>query len=189
MHRMTPLALHLWELMCHSRQFQASNIRFTVMSVKISLRPAPTTLPGHESHPHPINPFLPMHMGLHPNFLSHILQPFPNNASNNNNTANNWNDLPSSTNLHPHHYPATPRSSRHRPDTDSKSLEHHLDSALDILIQTSGILADGVTPRARNALKAINALVSMETPTYDPPPRFIFVRKVAKWLQIPRCPK
>ena len=26
--------------------------------------------------PHPINSFLPMHMGLHPNFLSHLLQPF-----------------------------------------------------------------------------------------------------------------
>lgn len=157
------------------------------MSVKISVHPALTTLPGPESQPHPINPFLPMHMGLHPNFLSHILQPFPNDASN----GNNWNDLASPTNLHPHHYPPTPSSSRHRSDDNSKSLEHHLNSALEILIQTSGILADGVTPKARNTLKAINSLVSIETPTYDPPPqaRFISVRKVAKWLQIPRSPK
>ena len=143
-------------------------------------------------------------MGLHPNLLSHILQPFPNDATNNNiNTANDWNnnDLPSSssTNLHhysPHHrhhnYPSTSNHAPHHrlEDINSNSLEHHLDSALAILIQTSGILADGVTPQARNALKAINSLVSMETPSYDdPPPPFKSVRKVVKWLQIPRSPK
>lgn len=142
-------------------------------------------------------------MDLRQNFLSNILQSFPDDVSNNN-TANNPNDLPSSTNLHPHHYPDTPNSSQHHPDTNlnSKSLEHHLGSALTILIQTSGVLADGVTPQAVNILKAINALVfvpsmeapaydlpSMETPTYDPPPRFKSVRRVAKWLQIPRSPK
>ena len=148
--------------------------------VKTLLQPAPTALPGHESQPHPINPLFPMHAGFHANFLSHILQPFPDHdAQNNNNTANNWNNLPSSTNLHPHHYPATPSSSRHRPDTDLKSLEHHLDSALEILrvIQTSCILTDGITPQARNTLKAINALAF---------PRFKCVKKMAKWLQIPR---
>jgi hypothetical protein len=119
-------------------------------------------------------------MGLPPNFLSHILQPFSDDAPKNN-TAN---DLPSSTNLSLHQYPAT----QDHTDTHPKSLEHHLDSALAILIQTSGILADGVTPQARNTLKAINALACMETPTYNPLP-FNPVRKVAKWLQIPRCPK
>ena len=135
-------------------------------------------------------------MALRPNSLSRSnLQPFPDDAKNKN-TPNNGNDLlsGSSTNVHPHHYPATPNSSRHRPDTNSKSLEHHLDSALEILIQSSGILADasdGVTPQVRNTLRAINALVSksMETPIYDPPPRFISVKKVAKWLQIPRSPR
>ena len=129
-------------------------------------------------------------MGLRPNFLSHILQLFPDDDDpNNSTTADDWNDLLSSTNLHSH--PATPNSSRHHPDstiTNSKSLEHHLDSALSILIQTSGILADGVTPQARNTLKAINALVSMETPSYDPP-SFKYVGRVVKWLQIPRSPK
>ena len=152
--------------------------------MKIFVQPAPTTLSGPESlsQPHPItsNPFLRIHtMGHHPS----------------NNTANSWIDLPSSTNLHPHHYPATLNSSRHRTDTNLQSLEHHLNSALIILIQTSGILADDVTPQARNTLKAINALISMETvtktPTYDPlpPSRFKSVRKIAKWMQIPRSPK
>ena len=127
-----------------------------------------------------------MHIGLHPNFLSHILQPFPDDSPNNN-TSNDRNDLPSSANLNLHQYPPIPTSSQHQPDTISKSLEHHLDSALTILIQTSGIV-DGVTPQARNTLKAINALASMEAPTYDPLP-FKSVRKVARWLQIPRCPK
>ena len=141
--------------------------------VKISVPPAPATFPGPESQPRPTNPFLQIHMGLHPN----------------NNTASSWNDLSPSTNLHPH-YPVTPNSSPHSscPDTNSKPLEHHLNSALAILIQTSGILADAsdVTPQARNTLKAINALVSMETPRR---PRFKSVRKLAKWLQIPRSPK
>lgn len=128
-------------------------------------------------------------MGLHPNLLSHILQPFPDGAPNNN-KANNWNGSPSSTNLQPHKHPTTLNASQHRLDTNSNSLEHHLDSALAILIQTSGISSDDVTPKARNALRAINALASMETPTYDPRP-YKSVRKVAlpKWLQIPRTPK
>jgi len=114
----------------------------------------------------------PMDIGLHLYLLPHIPQPF--------NAANNCSGLPTLTYL-PHHNPATPNPSRHRPDTNSKSLEHHLDSALAILIQTSGILADDVTPQARNTLKAINALASsMKTPTYDPLP-FEPVRKVAKW--------
>ena len=155
---------------------------------KVSTR-APTTLPGHdsESHPHPINPFLPIQMSLRPNSLSHILQPFPDHDdAPHHNTENNWNDfkLPSSTNLHAHHYPVTTNSSRHRPDTDSKSLEHHLDSSLKILtgIQSSGILADGITPQARDTLKAINALVFKKTL-----PHFKFVKNVVKpdWLQIP----
>ena len=89
--------------------------------------------------PHPINSFLPMHMGLHPNFLSHLLQPFSADSPNNN-KANDWNNLPSSTNRNPHQYPATPKSSHHRPDTitNLKSLEHHLGSALAILIHISG---------------------------------------------------
>ena len=153
--------------------------------VKISVQPAPTTSPGPKPQPHPIDPFLQMHMDLHQRILSHVLQPFPDDAQNKN-TANSWNDLPSLTNLHPH-YPATPNSTRHRPDTNSKSLEHHLNSALEILIQTTGILADGVTPQAQNTLKAINALVS--TPTHDPPPRLRPVRKVVKWLRILRFPK
>ena len=150
--------------------------------VKTLLQPAPTTLSGLEPQPHLINPFLPMHMGFHPNFLSHIPQPFSDDAPINNNMANNWNNLPSSTNFHPHHYPPTPNSSRHRPDTDLKLLEHHLDSALEILrvIQTSGISTDGITPQARNTLKAINALAL---------PRFKCIKKVAKWLQFPRSPK
>ena len=163
--------------------------------MKITVQPAPTTLPasGPESHSNPINPFLPIHMGLHPNFLS-ILQPFPDGAVINN-MANDRNDLPSSTNLHPHHNPATPNSSRHRrPDTNSESLEHHLDSALAILIQTSGILGDGdddhgVTPQTRNTLKAINALIPVETTTYPPPFKSVGKRKMVKWLQIPRSLK
>ena len=155
--------------------------------VLVTVQPAPTTLHGFETQPHPMNPFLPIHMGLHPNFLSHILQPFPDDAPNKN-TANDRNDLPSSTNLKPHQYSAAPDSLQRHPDTISKSLEHHLDSALAILIQTSGTSADGVTLQARNTLKAINALVSMETPIYDPPPSK-FVKKAVKWLQIPRSPK
>jgi hypothetical protein len=95
------------------------------------------------------------------------VQPAPTNLPGSKfqrNMANNWNEL---TNLHPHHYPATPNSSRH---TNSKLLENHLDSALAILIQTSGISAGGVTPQARNTLVAINELVSMETASYDPTP-------------------
>ena len=109
-------------------------------------------------------------MGLDPNFLSHILPPFPDDSEFPiNNTVNDW--IGSSKNLHPlsHNYPATLNSSllrhMHHPDTNSKSLEHHLDSALAILIQTSGTppLAEGVSLQARNTLKAINALVSMES--------------------------
>ena len=143
-------------------------------------------LHGIETQPYPINPFLPMRMGLHPNFLSHILQPFPDDALDNN-TANDRNELPSSTNLNPHQYSVAPDSSQHQPDATSNSLEYHLHSALAILLQTSGTLADGVTPQARNTLKAINALVSTETPTRDPP--FKVSRKAFKWLQIPRSPK
>ena len=158
---------------------------FTV--VLVTVQPAPTAL--HYTKSQPI-PFLPMHMGLNPNFLSHIFKkktPFPDDSPNNN-KANDRNDLPSSTNFNPHQYPATPNSSQHYSDTNSKSLQHHLDSALKILIQTSGTSADGVTPQVRNTLKAINALVSMETQTYNPPP-FKSFRKVTKWLQIPRSPK
>ena len=157
----------------------------------MTVQPAPTALHGPETQPHPINSFLPMHMGLPPNFLSHILQPFPDDDASNNSMANDQIGLHSSRNINLHPYPATPDSSRHHhhPDTISKSLEHHLGSALEILIQTSGILADGVSPQARNTLRAINTLVSMETPpTYDPPP-LKSVRKVVKWLQISRSPK
>ena len=123
-----------------------------------------------------------MHMGLHPNFLSHILQPFSADSLNNNIT-NDWNDLPSLTDLNPHQYPpVTPNLSQHHLDTDSKSLEHHLNSALAILLQTTGILADGITPQARNTLKAINVLVSIETPTHNPLP-FKSVKEVVKWLR------
>ena len=142
---------------------------------------------GIETQPHPINPFLPMRMSLHSNYLSPILQPLPDDALNKN-AASDGSELLSSTNFNPHQYPAAPDSSQHHPDTISKSLEHHLKSALVILIQTSGILADGVTPQARNTLKAINALVSTETPTYDPLP-FKVARKAVKWLQTLRSPR
>ena len=59
---------------------------------------------------------------------------------------------------------------QHRPGTNLKSLEHYLDFALAILIQTNGILAHVVIPQARKTLKAINVLVFIETPTYDPLP-------------------
>jgi hypothetical protein len=103
--------------------------------------------------------------------------PGPNLKSQRNMANNNWDDL--TNDLRSHHYPATPNSSRRSLNTDSELLEHHLESALSILIQTSGILADGVTPQARNTLIAINAVISMEIPSYNPSP-FKSVRKVIK---------
>ena len=137
---------------------------------------APMTLPGPAFQPFPINPFLPTHMGLPPNFLSHILQPraFPGNVQNippNNYFTDDWSSPSSQTIPHPCHYraesPLTPNSSRDILDSDSKLLEHHLHSALAIIVSASGILSSTelVTPRAHNTLKALNALLPMETPS------------------------
>ena len=126
-------------------------IWFTV--VLVTIRPAPIALHGPETQPHPINPCLPMHMGLPPKFLWHILQPFPDD------------------------------------DVSNANSEHHLDSALAILIQTSGILADGVCPQARDTLGSINALgfYGDTTDLWSTPYQSAW--KVVKWLQISRSPK
>ena len=161
---------------------------------------ASTTLSGPDFQPSPINPFP---MGLSPNFLSRILQPFAggiHNAPQNNDTSSEWNDLSSQRNLHPSQYPAEPplatSSSRDPLDTDMKRLEHHLDSALAsaLTIHASGISSSDeiLSPRAHRSLKALNALVSVEMPissqrltSNDRPTRFNSVKKVARWLQIP----
>ncbi|KAF8814552.1 hypothetical protein BYT27DRAFT_7205991, partial [Phlegmacium glaucopus] len=70
--------------------------------------PAPATLPGPEFQPFPVNPFLPIHMGLHPSlFLPPILPPLPGaaqNASPNNITVDKWNDTFSQPKPPPHHH-------------------------------------------------------------------------------------
>ncbi|KAF8814547.1 hypothetical protein BYT27DRAFT_6964533 [Phlegmacium glaucopus] len=172
--------------------------------------PAPTTLPGPEFQPFQpflVNPFL--NMGLHPSlFLPHILPPLPGaaqNASPNNIMVNKWSDTFSQPNLPPHHHPESPTAtdlSPDPPDTNSKRLEYYLDSALvtALIIQTSGISSsvDILSPRAYNTLKALNALVSVETPLFcprtvasDPPTRFKSVRKATRWLRTwnPQAPK
>ena len=162
---------------------------------------ATTTLPGPEFRPFPVNPFLPMHMGLHPSFLlPPNLEPLPStiqNTSPNNITVNPWH------NTDPQHHPAesspgpASNSSRYPLDTNSKRLEYHLESALAtaLTIQTSGMSssADILSPRAHNTLKALNALVSMEIPIFgprtvanDPPARFKYLKKVTKRLRIPQ---
>lgn len=153
-----------------------------------SMMPAPTTLPGTAFQQLPINPLLPMHMGLYPNFLSHI-QPFPSDLQDAppNITANTWTDL--QPNRHPSHYlPKSSLATNSSPDANSKCLqvEHHLDAALAaaLSIDTSRSSAEILTPRAQNTLKAFNALVSMETPVSSPRTT-ASRRRVAKWLQIP----
>ena len=163
-----------------------------------------TTLPGPEFQPLPVNPFLPMHMGLHPSLLlPPNLERLPGtiqNASLNNVTVKPWHDMNSQH--HPAESPPSSNSSQYPLDTNSERLEHleHLlDSALAtaLSIQTSGVSnsADILSPRAHNTLKALNALVSVEMPVFcprtvenDPPARFKFVKKVTKWLRIPQSP-
>ena len=143
-----------------------------------------TTLPGSEFQPYPvINPFLPMHIGLHPSLLQPPNpEPLPGtiqNASPNNVTVNPCRD----TDLQ--HYPAeSPPASNPLENTNSKRLEYLLDSALAtaLTIQTSGISssADILSPRAYNTLKALNALVSVEMPVSGS--RTDSPRYVTKWL-------
>lgn len=160
---------------------------------------ATSTLPGPEFQPFPVNPFLPMRMGLHPSLLlPPNLEPFPGtiqNAFPNNITVNSWSDTD------PQHPPTeSPPASNPSLDTNSKRLEYHLESALAtaLTIQTSGISnsANILSPRAHNTLKALNALVSVEMPVSSPravandsPARLKFVKKVTKWLRIPQSPK
>jgi hypothetical protein len=138
-------------------------------------------------------------MGVHPSFLlPPNLEPLPGtilNASSSNITVNPWRDTD------PHHHPAeSPPAGNLSLDTNSKRLEYHLESALAtaLAIQTSGISssADILSPRAHNTLKALNALVSVETPVSgsrivanDPPARSNYVKKVTKWLRIPQSLK
>ena len=159
-----------------------------------------TATPGPEFQPFPVNPFLPMHMGLHPSlFLPPNIKPFPGiqNASPNNITLNPWHDT--NPQHQPTESPPVSNSSHYPPDTNSKRLEYHLDSALAtaLAIQISGISssADILSPRAHNTLKALNALVSVEMPVSgpstlasDPPARFKFVKKVTELLRIPQSP-
>jgi hypothetical protein len=86
---------------------------------------------------------------------------------------------------------------------NSKLLEYHLESALAtaLTIQTSGVSksTDILSPRARNTLKALHALVSMEMPVSgpktiasasDPPAPFNNVTKnLIKWLGFSQSPK
>ena len=157
---------------------------------------ATSTLPGPKFQPFPVNPFLPMHMGLHPRFLlPPNLEPLPGtiqDASPSNITINPWRD----TDSDPQHPPVeSPPARNSTLDTDSKCLEYLLESALAtaLTIQTSGISSSAniLSPRAHNTLKALNALVSVDIPVSasktvanDPPPRFKFVKKVTKWLRI-----
>lgn len=156
---------------------------------------ATSTLPSPEFQPFPVNPFLPIHMGLHPSFLlPPNLEPLSGtiqNASPTNITVNPWCDTD------PQHHPVESPPARNSPlDTNSKRLEYLLESALAtaLTIQISGITSSAniLSPRAHNTLKALNALVSVETPVSDsetvandPPSRFKFVKKVTKWLRIP----
>ena len=168
---------------------------------------ATTTLPGPEFQPFPVNPFLPMHMGLHPSFLlPPNLEPPPEtiqNKSPNNITVNPWH------NTDPQHHPAESPStsnnaSRYSLDTTNnlKRLEYHLESALAtaLAIQTSEISSSSsagiLSPRAHNTLKALNALVSVEMPVSDPrtvakipSARFKYAKKVTKWLRFPQSSK
>ena len=113
--------------------------------------------------PFPTNPFPSTHMGLPANFLSRIQQPFPVNSQNilpNTYTTDDWSISGSSsqTTLHPCHYPAEYRDIL---DSDSKRLEHHLQSALEIAVKVSRMssLAEILTPQAHTKLKALNILV------------------------------
>ena len=150
---------------------------------------ATTILPGPEFQGFPVNPFLPMHMGLYPSFL-----PLPNleplHGTIQNASPNNIITVNPSRDTDPQHHPAesppASNSSQYPLDANSKLLEYYLECALATVlsIQTSGISgsADILSPRARNTLKALNALVSVETPVSgqrtianDPPARFKYV--------------
>ena len=183
------LTLHLW---C-----QASGLWFHPVLFREGnfIHLAITTLPGPDFQPLPVNPFLPMHMGLHPSSLRlPNFEPLPGNiqnASSNNITVNPWRDA--DPQHHSAEFPPASNSSRYPLDNISKRLEYHLDSALQaaLTIQTSEI-----SPRAHNTLKALNALVSVDMPVSgprtvasDPPARFKFVKKMTKWLRIPQSPK
>ena len=155
---------------------------------------ATTALPGPEFQPFPVNPFLPMHMGLHPSFLlPPNLEPLPgtienpsqNNVSLNNVMANPWRDTDS--HHRPVEFPPDSNSSRYPLDTNSKRLEYHLESALATALT---IQISGISPRAHNTLKALNSLVSVEvtvsgprTVANDQPVRFKYLKKVIKWLR------
>jgi len=145
---------------------------------------APSEPPKTPPEPRRNNPFLTLPPSNH-NTLNH-------------NTANNW-KVSSQTNLHPRHYPPEypiPTDlSQDSPDINPKCLEHLLESALAIalVMQTSGISnsAEILTTRAQNTLKALNALVSVESPvsstgtgttTGDSSTR----NKVTKWLRLPQ---
>ena len=155
---------------------------------------ATTALPGPELQPFLVNPFLPMHMGLHPSFLPHNLEPLPGtvqNASLNNIMVNPWHDT--DPQYHPDEYPPASNSLQNPLDTNSKRLEYLLNSTLAtaLTIQTSGIsiLGDILSPRAQNTLKVLNALVSVEMPVSGPrtivnnsPAHFKYVKKVTHWL-------
>jgi hypothetical protein len=141
--------------------------------------PAPSEPPNTLLEPRRNNPFLTL--------------PPPND-----NNANNR-KFSSQTNLHPRHYPPEypiPTDlSQDSPDINPKCLEHLLESALAtaLVMQTSGISnsAEILTTRAQNTLKALNALVSVESPvsstgtgttTSDSSTR----NKVTKWLRLPQ---
>lgn len=163
----------------------------------------PTTLPGPKFRP---LPKIPISTGPHPTLCSSpALEPCPGAVQDpppNNITSNTGSD----TSPQPHVLPPCPSESQlfanlsqDSPDINSKRLEHLLDSALEtaletaLIIQTSGISisADILSPRAHNTLKALNALVSAETPVHStrslkasgPPSRFKTVRQVTRWLQ------
>lgn len=162
------------------------------------------TLSVPASQPLTMSPFLPTHMSLPPNYLSHILQPFPGHVPNifpNNCTTDNGSTSPSQTTPHPSHYlaesPLTTNSSRDILGSEAKRLEHHLHSALTIVVKAFGISSSAkiFTPQAHNTLKALNALVPVEpspqkTTASDPPARSKSVgREVTRWLRTSRSPK
>lgn len=162
------------------------------------------TLPGPAFQPFQTNPFPPTHMGFPPNFLSHILEPFPGNGQNippNNYATDDWSN---SSTLQRSHYPAesplATNSSLDILDNDSKLLEHHLHSALAIVVKASGTssLEEILTSQSQNSLKALNALVPVETPirrplktiVIDPPAGSNSVgKKLTRWLRTSRSPK
>jgi hypothetical protein len=165
---------------------------------------APMTLSGPAFQPFPMNSLLPTHMGPPPNFLSHILQPFPGNLSPNNYATDDLSTLSSQTTLHPCHYPAesplATNPSRDILDSEAKRLEHHLHSALTIVVKASGVSssAEIMTPQAHNTLKALNALVPVETPVPRPPKTMAndspacsnsVGKEVTRWLRTSRSPK